>query len=133
MESDAPSLEVRTDDNLLTSAEVAILVPADAPDSPSKLTALVAGSDASAKHAFYALSQIALLSFEDEELPVHLIPSGEIMVVKKHETDTPVADGMIILRDTSGEVHVFAHDSVDCHRLLKFAHLHCTRWIRLDI
>ncbi len=127
------SMEIRKGDQVLSEAEIAILVPVDAPSSPSKLAGFVTGSDATAKHAFHALSQIALYDFEDEILSIEEVPEGQTLVVKNHECDTPIDQGMVIVRDADGKVHIFAHDNVDHYRLLKFAHRHCTRWIRLDI
>lgn len=133
MSSATSSLEIRNGDQVLSLAEIAIVIPVDSPSSPSKLAGFVAGSEATAKHAFHALSQIALYDFEDEILDIEAIPEGQLLVVKANECDTPIDEGMIIVRDTEGKVHIFAHDNVDHYRLLKFAHRYCTRWVRLDI
>ena len=47
--------------------------------------------------------------------------------------DLELNQGILIGRDMSGRIRVLVHLSAPVYDLLKFAHRHCTRWIRLDI
>lgn len=117
----------------LVEVDMLLMIPKDAPDYPDKVIAHVSGSPANAKHAYHAISQIALLDFEEELLTEEEFPNGESLEVKQGDCFEELTEGIIIARDKSGKVRLFAHDTVDTMRLLRFANRYCTRWIRLDI
>lgn len=126
-------MEIRDNEDLLMEADTAILVPADGPEYPDRLTGCVAGSEAEAKHTYHALSQIALYDYEDKVLEVETILPGHPLRVCNKGRDLSLDQGLIIVRDRSGKIRILAHKSTSVYDLLKFAHRHCTRWIRLDI
>ncbi len=133
MEEERPFMEIKDGENLLMKADTAILVPADSPDYPDRLTGCVAGSEADAKHTYHALSQIALYDYEDKVLEVETIQPGHPLRACNKGSDSSLDKGLIIVRDMSGKIRILAHRGVGVYDLLKFAHRHCTRWIRLDI
>jgi hypothetical protein len=126
-------VEIREGDKQVAQAEAAILVPMDAPEMNEKMAMVIAGSSANAKHTFHALSEIALIDYEDHELVAELFPDGVSLSVAKGDDCMHVDFGIVIARDGQGKTRLFAHEGVDVYRLIKFAHRHCTRWVRLDI
>ena len=133
MEDQRPSMEIRDGDSLLIKADTVILVPVDAPEYPGRLVGRVAGSEADAKHTFHALSQIALFDYEDKVMEVETVAQGHPLRICHAGGDLELDQGLLIVRDMSGQIRILAHQSTMVYDLLKFAHRHCTRWIRLDI
>lgn len=125
-------LEVKVQ-NRMVQAKEAILVPATAPEYPDTLACMITGSTANAKHAYHTLSQIALYDFEDKVLKIEPIPKDVSISVKNGLETQNLSEGLLIIRDEKGALFAFAHDHLDPYPLLKFAHRHCTRWVRLDI
>lgn len=114
-------------------SDTLIFVPWDSPEFPQKLMGLTTQSPSMAKHAYHALSEIALVDFEDKVIEPIIIPEGQPITVHDKKCESPMEQGLVIARDLDGKIHILAHDHVDLYRLLKFANRHCTRWIRLDI
>ncbi len=127
------ALKIRKGNEIIFLAETVIIVPSDAPDYPEKITCFCKGSPANAKHAYYTLSQIALMDFEEHALDMTDLPQGTVISLVKNSLEKSMDAGLVIARDTEGKVSVFAHENVDKYLLLKFANRYCTRWIRLDI
>ena len=133
MNSPTTGLEIRGGGDLLGVAESAIVVPLDAIHYPNKVAGYTTVNKSDAKHTFQALSQIALFDFEENNIDVETVPEGVQITLHDPSCNVPIDQGILITRDQDGKVHILAHDHVDTYRLLKFAHRHCTRWIRLDI
>lgn len=133
MNEQAITFEILNQEKVLSSAQVVIVVPADAPEYPEKITSFTTESPANAKHAYHALSQIALVDFEDNILDFHHVPKGTSLIVRNKTVVKTIDRGLVITRDSQGKVHMFCHEDMDKYSLLKFAHRFCTRWIRLDI
>lgn len=126
------TLEIKIQDRTVEAKE-AILVPANAQEYPESLVCMIAGSTANAKHAYHTLSQIALYDFEDKVLAVQPVPKGDIISVESTSETQNLFEGLIIYRDIEGSIFAWAHDHLDAYPLIKFAHRHSTRWVRLDI
>ncbi len=126
-------LKVYAGDEMLAEVETLLFVPFDAPEYPDKFRGETLQSPANAKHAYHALSQIALYDFEDGILEVRTVPADAPLSVKGDQTRGQVEKGLVITRSAEGKVMAFVHEGQDAKGLLKFAHRYCTRWIRLDI
>jgi len=124
---------VQTGESVLAEADTILLVPHDAPTYPDRITGMVCGSEANAKHAYHALSQIALYDFEDRVLQVEEVAAGNPFTVRKDQRELALGNGLLILRTVAGTVRVLAHSGLNPRPLLVFANRHCTRWIRLDL
>ena len=126
-------IKIYADKKLLTEAETVLLSPWDAPEYPDKFMGKTVQSDANAKHAYHALSQIAFFDYEDNILNVQKIPSDAPIIVESAGGKSEIGKGLVIARHPKGEVLVFVHEDQDLQSLLRFAHRYCTRWIRLDV
>jgi hypothetical protein len=108
-----------------------ILVDDRALEEEGHITMLSSNSGPQTKHEFYALSQMALIQFQDEELEVSSV-EAPIKVARKNAV-SEIASGMAISRTGDGELSVLAHTALPWRKLLETAHRYCTRWIRLDV
>ena len=126
-------IEIWDGRNLIAKADAVLVAPHDAPLYPDRLTCLVSGSDANAKHTYHALSQIGLYDFEDKILQVEEIPRDRSLTVRLGDRENVLESGLILLRTLDGKIRSLAHAGLDARKLLVFTNRQCTRWIRLDI
>ena len=125
------SIMVRTAEGKAVKCNTVILVPEIALSEAGHIKLLSCNSGPQAKHEFYAVAQMALIQFQDEELDVTTV-NGPIRL-KWSDEACETSSGMAICRTLSGELEVLAHTNQPWRKLLEAAHRFCTRWIRLDI
>lgn len=123
-------ITVRTGGKIL-DCDTVILVDHRALEEEGHITMLSSNSGPQTKHEFYALAQMALIQFQDEELDVSPV-EGPIKVAWKNAV-SQIASGMAISRTGDGDLSVLAHTALPQRKLLEAAHRYCTRWIRLDV
>ena len=111
--------------------DTVIFVGERALEEDGHIMMLSSNSDPQTKHEFYALAQMALIQFQDEELDVSAL-EGSIKVEWKNAVNE-IASGMAICRTGDVELSVLAHADLPWRKLLEVAHRYCARWIRLDV
>jgi hypothetical protein len=124
-------IRVYAGENEALDCSVVILVPEIAISEAGHIKAYSCNSGAQTKHEFYAVAQMALIQFQDEELDATTV-NGPIRL-KWMDEACETSSGMAICRTLSGELEVLAHTNQPWRKLLEAAHRFCTRWIRLDI
>ncbi len=115
----------------VTGCESVIVVPEIAIAEAGYIKTFTTKDGAHAKHEFHALSQMAYFQFQDDELAIVEIDAP--MTISRGEEHTELPKGLVIYRDLAGQLHVLAHRSQNCKKLLETAYRYCTRWVRLDI
>lgn len=108
-----------------------IIVPEKSLEEAGYIHTLTESNDASSKHEFHAMAQMAYYQYQDDELAIDKVV-GEIKV----QTDSAVESllsGMLLYRDNSGGFHAVVHQGLNVKKLLEAAYRFCTRWVRLDI
>ena len=134
MSSETPPVEIKIDDKTRFLADLVLVVPADAPEYPTKVSGECQVGASESKLAFHTLSQIVQMDYEDGALAPEIVAQGTpILLGKTGGAFTSLDEGIIIVRDLENKIHVLSHDHVDTHRLIRFAHRYCTKQVRLDI
>jgi len=134
MNEDMIPVNIRVDENPPLIADLALIVPFDAPTYPNTVVGLCAVGESEAKLNFHALSQIALVDFEDGVIEPLTIPQGTpVHFWREGERPDALREGVVIARDMDGKIHIITHDTADTMRLVRFANRYCTRQVRLDI
>ena len=108
-----------------------IIVPEIALREAGYIETLTTAEEANAKHEFFAMSQMALFQYEDEELKAELFSSP--LVINNGQNEQRLERGLAICRDHQGQLSLLAHDEINLKKLLEAANRFCTRWVRLDI
>lgn len=109
----------------------AILVPEIALTEPGYIKTMTVSMEAHSKHEFFAMAQMAYFQFQDDELSIKRV-NGPIRL-NLSETIEEIACGMVICRDSNGELHVILHEQLNAKKMLEATNRYCTRWVRLDI
>jgi len=108
-----------------------IIVPEIAEREAGYIKTLTTAGDADAKHEFFALAQMVLFQYEDEELKVE--PLFSPLSIRHGQDEQRLERGLVICRDHEGGLRLLAHEEMNVKKLLEATHRHCTRWVRLDI
>ncbi|MDR3089625.1 MAG: hypothetical protein LBU39_07405 [Desulfobulbaceae bacterium] len=108
-----------------------IIAPEMALREAGYIKTLTTNQEASAKHEFFALAQMALFQYQDEELVAELFNAP--LTIGHDQGQEQLAQGLLICRDLSGRVRLFAHPAINVKKLLEATNRFCTRWVRLDI
>ncbi len=124
-------LKIYNEEQLVDSCTSAILVPEKALEEAGYIITMTDNNDASSKHEFHAMAQMAYFQFQDDELNVEEV-SGALRI-ESGERHERVELGMVLYRDTDGGFHALVHGSLSNKKLLEAAYRFCTRWVRLDI
>jgi hypothetical protein len=124
-------LKIYTAEQLVDSCASAILVPEKALEEAGYIITMTNTNDASSKHEFHAMAQMAYFQFQDEELEVREV-SG-VVKIDSGERIESMDSGLVLYRDNDGGFHALAHSNMNNKKLLEAAYRFCTRWVRLDI
>lgn len=108
-----------------------IVVPERALTAAGHIRTLTADQSSQGKHEFHALTQMALVQFEDRELePIRV--DGKIRVTAESET-LELDKGLLIGRLLTGRIVLFINSGQPARKFLVVALRFCTRWIRLEL
>lgn len=124
-------MEINYHDKVIINCVSVIIVPEKAVEEPGYIKTLTDKNDASAKHEFHAMAQMAYFQYQDDELEINEI-SGDICVSTAHKSEK-MKGGLLLYRDDNGTFHAIFHQGVNKKKLLEAAYRFCTRWVRLDI
>lgn len=124
-------LRIYEEEKEIGSAASAILVPEKAVDEAGYIVTMTDTNDASSKHEFHAMAQMAYFQFQDDELKIGSV-SGTICVDSGGRREH-IDSGLVLYRDSEGGFHALVHDGLNTKKLLEAAYRFCTRWVRLDI
>jgi len=118
----------------ITARECAtvIVVPEVAEREPGYIATMTTAEEANAKHEFFALAQMALFQYEDDELKAEPF-SGPLTIRHDGHDEQRLERGIVICRDQEGQLRLLAHQEINLKKLLEAANRFCTRWVRLDI
>ena len=108
-----------------------IIVPEMALREAGYIKTLTTAEEANAKHEFFALGQMALFQYQDEELKVELCAGP--LVIRHGQEEEYLECGLLICRGREGHLRLLAQEGVNLTKLLEAANRFCTRWVRLDI
>ena len=108
-----------------------IVVPEMALQEAGYIKTLTTAEEANAKHEFFALAQMALFQYQDEELPAE--PFNKPLVIRDNQGEEYLERGLVICRDREGRLRLLAHEGINLTKLLEVTNRFCTRWVRLDI
>ena len=124
-------MEIHYEGKVITDCVSVIVVPEKALDEPGYIQTLTDKNDASAKHEFHAMAQMAYFQYQDDELAVAEL-TGDLSISTLHQRER-MSGGLILYRDSDGGFHALAHQGMNTKKLLETAYRFCTRWVRLDI
>lgn len=124
-------MEIFTATGCIEECTSAILVPDNATEEAGYIQTLTEKNDASAKHEFHAMAQMAYFQFQDDELEIDEA-SAAIHIVSGERTEV-LESGLLLYRDAQGGFHAIIHKDLPKKKLLESAYRFCTRWVRLDI
>ena len=124
-------LKIYNEEQLIDSCTSAILVPEKALEEAGYIITMTSNNDASSKHEFHAMAQMAYFQFQDDELNVNDV-SG-LIKIDSGERQEIVDTGLVLYRDADGGFHALVHGGLNKKKLLEAAYRFCTRWVRLDI
>ena len=108
-----------------------IIVPAIAVREAGYIKLLTTAREANAKHEFFALAQMALFHYQDEESQAELFTSP--LTIRHDQDEHCLERGLLICREHNGHLRLLAHQEMNAKKLLEAANRFCTRWVRLDI
>ncbi|HBT96785.1 MAG TPA: hypothetical protein DEB25_03655 [Desulfobulbaceae bacterium] len=108
-----------------------IIVPEMALREAGYIKTLTTAEAANAKHEFFALGQMALFQYQDEELKAELCVSP--LIIHHEREEEHLERGLIVCRDQKGQLRLLAHKEINLTKLLEATNRFCTRWVRLDI
>lgn len=117
--------------NSIENCNSVIIVPVKAIEEHGYIQTLTAKNDASSKHEFHAMAQMAYFQFQDDELEITTI-TDEIIVESGDSRDV-LQSGLVLCRDLAGAFYVVMHEGLSGQKLLEAANRFCTRWVRIDI
>ena len=123
-------MEIEFNNKKIEDCISAILVPEKALEEPEYILTFSEDSDASTKHQFHAMTQMAYFQYQDGEIDVHPVDGG--VIVRKDTQTKELAAGICIYRDEQA-VFLLSCGAVNIKKLLEAAYRFCTRWVRLDI
>ncbi len=109
-----------------------IVVPEKALEEAGYIQTATASREASSKHEFQAMAQMAYFQFQDDEIPVTTLGS-EVEIIVSESQQWRHEAALIVYRDAQGAFHILVHEGMPVKKLLETAHRFCTRWVRLDI
>ncbi|MFN2353554.1 MAG: hypothetical protein ABR512_03375 [Desulfopila sp.] len=124
-------MKIYTAKGCIEDCASAILVPHKAIEEAGYIQTLTDKNDASAKHEFHAMAQMAYFQFQDDELEVDNT-SAAIHIVSGERTEV-LESGLLLYRDAEGGFYAIIHQDLPKKKLLEAAYRFCTRWVRLDI
>lgn len=124
-------MEIRIQEKVITDSTSVILVPEKALEEPGYIQTLTKKNDASAKHEFHAMAQMAYYQYQDGELEIVDIANG-VQVTTGSRTES-MSEGLLLYRDREGGFHALVHQGMNKKKLLETVYRFCTRWVRLDI
>lgn len=124
-------MEIRIQEKVITDSTSVILVPEKALEEPGYIQTLTKKNDASAKHEFHAMAQMAYYQYQDGELEIVDI-ANEVQVTTGSRTES-MSEGLLLYRDREGGFHALVHQGMNKKKLLETVYRFCTRWVRLDI
>jgi hypothetical protein len=108
-----------------------IIAPEAALRQAGYIKPLTIDEEANAKHRFFALAQMALFQYEDNEIKAEIFSGPLTIRHKQHEES--LEDGLIICQDIEGRLRLLARKETNLAKLLETTNRFCTRWVRLDI
>jgi hypothetical protein len=124
-------LKIYIEEQLIGNCTSAILVPEKALEEAGYIVTMTDKNNASSKHEFHAMAQMAYFQFQDDELEVEeVIGSLRVDSGEHHES---VDTGLVLYREADGAFHALVHKGLNRKKLLEAAYRFCTRWVRLDI
>lgn len=125
-------MKIYTAEGCVEDCSSAILVPYKAIEEAGYIQTLTEKNDASAKHEFHAMAQMAYFQFQDDELELEGTSSAAIHIICGERTEV-LESGLLLYRDTQGGFRAIIHRDLPKKKLLEAAYRFCTRWVRLDI
>lgn len=125
------TIEITYSGELIEGCVSVILVPDTALTEPGYIKAMTAGAEASAKHEFFAMAQMAYYQYQDGELDIVSV-TGPV-IAKIGDTVEQIDSGMVMYREGNGGLHVLMHEHLNRQKILETTNRYCTRWVRLDI
>lgn len=124
-------LKIYNEEELIDQCVSVILVPEKAIDEAGYIITMTAKNDASSKHEFHAMAQMAYFQFQDDELSMKDV-SGSLAIESEDRRES-VSNGLVLYRQSDGSFYALAHVGLNKKKLLEAAYRFCTRWVRLDI
>jgi hypothetical protein len=124
-------LKIFNKEKMIGSCSSAILVPEKALEEAGYIITMTDKNNASSKHEFHAMAQMAYFQYQDDELELQEITGP--LKIESEERDECVNTGLVLYRDADGGFHAIVHDGLNKKKLLEAAYRFCTRWVRLDI
>ena len=124
-------MEIHNQEKVIYDCASVILVPEKAIEEPGYIQTFSENNDASVKHEFHAMAQMAYFQYQDGELEIIDI-EGDVQVVTVDRNEI-MKEGLLLYRDAQGGFHAFVHQGINKKKLLETAYRFCARWIRLDI
>lgn len=124
-------IKIHLEERIIEDCVSVIIAPERAIAEPGYIKTLTAKNDASSKHEFSAMAQMAYYQYQDDELEI-IDVFAEMQIEHEGEKES-LQDGVLMYRDTDSGFHVLMHQGLNKKKLLETVHRFCTRWVRLDI
>lgn len=124
-------MEIEFNNKKIEDCNSVILVPEKAMQEPGYILTFSEDNDASTKHQFHAMAQMAYFQYQDGEIDVQ--PVDGVVIVRKDTLTEELLSGICLCRDDQGGFFVLGCGTVNVKKLLEAVYRFCTRWVRLDI
>ncbi|HKJ63996.1 MAG TPA: hypothetical protein VJ969_01240 [Desulfopila sp.] len=125
-------IKIRSESLVRDDCASVIVVPEKALEEAGYIQTATDSRDASSKHEFQAMAQVAYFQYQDDEIPVTTL--NAVVEIAVSENDQWLYEAaLVVYRDTQGAFHILVHEGLPVKKLLEAAHRFCTRWVRLDI
>ncbi len=125
-------IKIRSESVVRDDCVSVIVVPEKALVEAGYIQTATGSRDASSKHEFQAMAQVAYFQYQDDEIPV--TPLNAAVEIAVSENDQWLYEAaLVVYRDTQGAFQILVHEGLPVKKLLETAHRFCTRWVRLDI
>jgi len=124
-------MEIEFNNKKIEDCNSVILVPEKAMQEPGYILTFSEDNDASTKHQFHAMAQMAYFQYQDGEIDVQ--PVDGVVIVRKDTLTEELLSGICLCRDDQGGFFALSCGTVNVKKLLEAVYRFCTRWVRLDI
>lgn len=124
-------MEIEFNNKKIEGCNSVILVPEKAMQEPGYILTFSEDNDASTKHQFHAMAQMAYFQYQDGEIDVQ--PVDGVVIVRKDTLTEELLSGICLCRDDQGGFFALSCGTVNVKKLLEAVYRFCTRWVRLDI
>ncbi|MBN2332424.1 MAG: hypothetical protein JXO50_04875 [Deltaproteobacteria bacterium] len=124
-------IEILANDLPCLTCTAVIIIPEIGLAEAGHIRCLTAGQEVESKHEFHALSQIALLQFDDNDIVPRQCSAP--LCIRSSDGDFHLANGVVICRSADGSLAVLSCTDLPLRKFFEAAHRFCTRWVRLDI